>query len=62
MGPLEERLKIVPVDRRVQNELIAYYTREVPSEETLESLKKKSEEIEGFGPIYREVLNFYNEQ
>jgi len=61
MKSLEERLRKIPIDRRVQNELIAYYTREIPTKETIELLTKKSEEIPGYIYIYGEVLNVYNE-
>ena len=58
---LEKRLAQVPDDRRVHLELIAYYTKNIPSSETLELLKTKSEHNPGIKPVYNEVLNFYNE-
>ena len=61
MEVLEERLKRVPVDRRVQNELIAYFTRQIPNEESIETLRTKSAQIPGLTPIYEEVLKFYKE-
>lgn len=61
MISLEERLKIVPVDRRIQQELIAYYTRRVPTKKTVRMLRNKSLEIIGFEPIYQEAREYYNE-
>ncbi len=59
MESLEERLKQVPVDRRVQNELIAYYTRKTPSKKTIETLKRKADENEGLRPVYDEVRAYF---
>lgn len=62
LNNLEERLRLVPIDRRVHQELIAYYTRETPSRVTIEMLRKKSEQIPGLEPVYEEVKNYYNEK
>lgn len=62
MKSLEERLTDVPSDRRIHQELIAYYTKEIPSKKTIEYLRKKSIINPGLKPVYDEVLNYYNEK
>lgn len=62
MSRLEERLMEVPLDRRVHQELIAYYTKRTPSKKTVEYLLKKSIVNPGLKPVYDEVLNYYNEK
>ncbi|KKR73440.1 MAG: hypothetical protein UU15_C0010G0010, partial [Candidatus Levybacteria bacterium GW2011_GWC2_40_7] len=62
MTILEERLRDVPIDRRIHQELIAYYTRENPSKETIRILKGKSDLNPGMIPVYEEVYNLYRER
>lgn len=62
MTALEERLREVPIDRRVHQELIAYYTRENPSKQLVGILKKKSDLNPGMIPVYEEVLHLYVER
>lgn len=59
---LEERLKQVPEDPRVQNELIVFYTSSLPTEETMKFLKEKSLNLPGYKPIYDEVSTFLFKQ
>jgi hypothetical protein len=59
---LEKRLAQVPIDRRVQNELIAYYTRTIISKNLLSDLKKKTQLYEGYNLIFQEVFQLYLSQ
>lgn len=59
MPQIEERLKKVPEDPRMHSKLIYYYTRTIPTKETIKLLEKKSKDIPGYFPIYSEVKNFY---
>lgn len=59
---LEKRLKHVPEDARVQNELIAYYTTSPISKKLLAYLKKKVHKLPGYQVIYEEVNNLYQKQ
>lgn len=61
MNLLEERLIKVPADRRIQQELIAYYTRSIPSKKTVKILQSKSLKYPGFESIYGEAREYYNE-
>jgi len=56
LGKLEMRLKEVPVDARVQLELLAFYTRFPPTPKTLSLLKKKTATIPGYQLIYESAL------
>ena len=56
---IEERLRKVPEDPRMHAKLIFYYTRTVPTENTLKLLEQKSKQIPGYFPIYSEVKRFY---
>lgn len=62
MKELERRLKQVPIDRLAQQELIAYYTKEIPSKRTVEILRVKSEKNPGLVAVYEEVRSYYNEK
>ncbi len=62
MNILENRLREVPIDRTFQHELIAFYTRQVPSKKTVEELRIKSEKNLGLVPVSEEVKNYYNEK
>lgn len=62
LNDLEQRLKDVPIDSRVQNELIAFYTNSSPTEETIKLLKEKSKAIEGYRVIYEQILKLYVEE
>ena len=62
MQELETRLKEVPLDRGAQQELIAYYTKEIPSKRTVEALRIKSEKNLGLVSVYEEVRNYFNEK
>jgi hypothetical protein len=53
---LEARLKEVPVDSRVQLELLAFWTQNPPTKELLSLLKEKTLLIPGYLLIYREVI------
>lgn len=59
---LEIRLKEVPIDRGAQQELIAYYTKEIPSKRTVETLRIKSERNPGLVSVYEEVKKYFNEK
>lgn len=56
---LEKRLSEVPNDRRVQNELIAFYTEPPPTRETLNLLKTKIILLPGYQFIYDEAYDSY---
>jgi len=57
---LENRLRAVPEDARVQNELIALYTASPPTPELINSLKEKAMEIPGYLLVWQEVEKFFN--
>lgn len=59
---LEERLREVPEDARVHNELLAFYTSSPPTAEIVALLKKKSEALPGYQPIYEEVHRLFVKQ
>ena len=59
---LEERIREVPEDPRVQNKLFSFYTASSPSKETVKTLKKKSEEMPGYQLIYEEVAKIFGKQ
>jgi len=59
---LEERLRQIPDDPRVQNELLAFYTSATPTKSLIESLKEKSIKIPGYLPILQEVEKVYQQQ
>lgn len=59
---LEQRLIEVPEDVRVQNELIAYFTRPPITQVTLLYIKEKSSEIPGYLIIFEEVSKRFEEQ
>lgn len=56
LDELEARLGEVPVDARIQLELLAFYTRFPPTPETMNLLKEKSLAIPGYQLIYQAVL------
>lgn len=55
LNELEMRLKTIPVDARVQLELLAFYTQSFPTPETLVLLKEKTITIPGYQLIYQAV-------
>lgn len=57
---LETRLKTVPEDARVQNELIAFYTTSPPTPELISFLKQKALEIPGYLLVWQEVEKVFN--
>ncbi|MBI4129777.1 glycosyltransferase family 39 protein [Candidatus Roizmanbacteria bacterium] len=56
---LDERIRTIPEDIRVHHELLAYYTRTVPTEETLALLRKKSNTIPAYATIYFQAYEEY---
>ena len=62
MQKLETRLKEVPLDRGAQQELISYYTKEIPSKKKVEALRIKSEKNPGLVSVYEEVKNYFSEK
>jgi len=62
LASLEKRIKQVPEDARVQNELIAFYTTTPPTKATVNFLKKKSQLLPGYQPVYNEVQKLFLEQ
>jgi len=56
---LEDRLKQIPIDRRVQNQLIAFYSWPPPTATTVKYLKSKSLEIPGYKLVYKEIDRYY---
>lgn len=59
LSALEERLKQIPEDARVQNELLAFWTTLPPTIETLHLLEEKSQNSPGYKLIYDEVHKLF---
>lgn len=59
ISSLEKRLINIPVDPRIQNELIAYYSFDKPTKETLSKLQKKSKEIKGYETVLEMIQKLY---
>ena len=59
---LEQRLSQVPVDARVQLELIAYYTKPPIALETLHMLEEKTITISGYKLVFEEVSIVYQKK
>lgn len=59
---LEQRLIVMPDDPLPQNELIAFYTKTIPTRETLKLLKQKIITIPGYGEVYSESRRVYQEK
>jgi len=58
LDELETRLKEVPVDARIQLELLAFWTQSPPTPETLSLLKEKAITIPGYQLIYQAASQF----
>jgi len=56
---LEQRLENQETDPRINQKLIAYYTKNEPSIETVKLLRKKTESIREYKKVYDEVLSYY---
>jgi 4-amino-4-deoxy-L-arabinose transferase-like glycosyltransferase len=56
LAALEERLKQVPEDDRIQNELLAFYTFSKLTPETLVILEQKAVQISGYEMIYKKAV------
>lgn len=56
---LEKRLKVVPSDPRVIQELVAYYTTTNPTRSTIDLLRLKKLNIPGYKKIFNEVYHLY---
>lgn len=56
---LEQRLKEVPEDRRIENELLAYYTTLPKTPETMKNLREKTLEKPYYHDIYEEIYRQY---
>lgn len=59
MSQLDQRLKEVPEDSRVENELIAYYTVLPKTAETMKLLREKTRERPYYSEIYEEIYRQY---
>lgn len=59
LSALEERLKKVPVDPRVQNQLIAFYSKDL-NKETLRNLNEKSKQIKGYQFVFAQLETLYS--
>ena len=55
---LEEKLQRSD-DPRIEQRLLAFHTKELPTLNTLDILRKKTREIPGYNNIYKETLNDY---
>lgn len=56
---LEQRLKEVPEDRRIENELLAYYTTLPKTPETMKNLREKTINNQYYHHIYEEIYRQY---
>lgn len=59
LSSLEERLAEVPEDTRASNQLIAYYTRTIPTKEMVQFLREKIAAQPYYLSIYNEAYNVY---
>lgn len=59
---LEKRLQEVPVDPRIHNELIAYYSFNKPNEETINLLEQKTKDIKGYNVVFETIQKLYIEE
>lgn len=62
LSQLEARLKEVPEDARVYNELISFYTNVTPTLDTVRTLRVKNFSIAGYSIVYDEVYKLYLER
>lgn len=56
---LDERVKKIPEDARVYNQLLAFYTSVPPTKTVLKTLREKSARIPSYYAIYRTAYNIY---
>lgn len=55
LDKLESRLKLIPDDYRIQNELIFYYSHTTPTIKEIKLLREKSRLIPGYSNVYNEL-------
>ncbi len=56
---LEKQLLVIPQDSRIQKELLAFYTKSVPSKKVLRTIREKSKKSPEYYDIYEKAYYYY---